>query len=583
MLHLTKEKQKALQEYQQAWDSVRPVDGKLKNPQIEAYQRAAVNPNRITKTLKALKHLPHKAQAEILFYVENRLSLLKNVYVFVCGRRFGKSFIMADMATAEAMLPNSATVLWTPSTKNATAIFKAVDANVKQLHQLGYEADPASIPRGGKIPSPYSEYSKQNLSFTVRDTNATFAVVTNQNVQNVLGSRISLFIADETSDITDLISRYTSDIEPAMADYGMLDEEKGITFATAFFIGTPRYEGTEFHDLFIRCPIQYEKHLLTAPPESYPYSTWASVTYPTESNPLVSSVYLEQKRKTTPPNTFANEYLAKFLKLSENTVFDCFTKDNIIRDSEVIELCQSSNNIDFIAGIDLGWSDSNSYIVLAVLKDRLVVVDCYLKSQEVTDTHIKNYLGIEDNWGIHEGNITRYGDRAAPQLIADMTSKGFTVYSGNSSFTPSLKLINSLFFNGLLFVNEKCTELIRQLSKCRLKLNYLIRKETNIADPYEPDKEKKTHWDLISALRYAVFSYHSESPLNFYHNKVDLDNINAYKNELEEEEVVEETTTVFNPLNPEYASPSKVLPKSYTKKGKQHLISSIGERRRRGN
>ena len=87
------------------------------------------------------------------------------------------------------------------------------------------------------------------FSFTL-ENGASFVATSQKTVKNVLGSRISMLIVDETQDIDGLIELVEQFIEPAMMDYGM--NENNVPYAKAIYLGTPRGVGTEFHELFTR-------------------------------------------------------------------------------------------------------------------------------------------------------------------------------------------------------------------------------------------------------------------------------------------------------------------------------------------
>jgi len=453
----------------------------VQNQEVLEYQKASAA-IQLKSVATLLNFTPHEGQ-QPLFYNFDVNSDTYNNFVLLLGRRSGKSIVTSIVASRELLLPHSSTVLLTPVFENAKIIFGEV---LKKVEQLGLPVK--TINRG---------------SFKLElENGARFSANSAANVEAALGSSNSLLIVDETQSIPDIKRIMNQLLVPTTLDYGVRDS--GILWAHQILLGTPRGEENELTDYF------YNE--LTMP-------NWKSFQAPSTANPTLPTAYINQMRIELGDMIFRQEILAEIIGSDEN-VFHSFNRISNtytnVAPPPTNELPEGKTKRNYftptadslyVSGIDIGWSDSTAKVdIYRTPEGRYYVQSAYSKNNTTTSQHIANYREIESNL---QGECdVRYCDPAAAQTINDyIIDYDYDVIPAKNDIASSIKYINNLFAaTGVnqeprLYIHEDLGELIRQVSRIRYKQN--VGKKSN--DPFIKDPDG-THWDLIAALRYALFS-----------------------------------------------------------------------------
>ena len=451
------------------------------NKEVLAYQQASQK-IQLKAVATLLGFTPHAGQ-QPMFYSFDMEADTYNNFVLLFGRRTGKSASTSIIAARELLLPHSSTILLTPVFENAKIIFGEV---LKKVEQLGLPIK--TINRG---------------SFKLElENGARFSANSAANVEAALGSSNSLIIVDETQSVPDIKRIMNQLLVPTMLDYGV--RPSGILWGHQVLLGTPRGEENELTD--------YYYNELTLP-------NWKSFTAPSTSNPTLPTAYIEQMRLELGDTIFRQEILAEIIGSDEN-VFHSFDRiANVYTSGEPPKLddipdgktkrnyfSPTADSL-YISGIDIGWADSTANVfIYRTPEGRYYVEKAYSKNNTTTSQHIKNYREIEE--ALPGDCDIRYCDPAAAQTINDyIVDYDYNVTPAKNDISSSIKYINNLFAKTgateepKLFIHEDLGELIRQVSRIRYKKQ--LGKKSN--DPFIKDPDG-THWDLIAALRYALFS-----------------------------------------------------------------------------
>jgi hypothetical protein len=442
------------------------LPAKFESKEIKTYQQFADNWS-YAKVGEVLGHTYHDAQQEMVSTFDD-YPHISNV-VFLCGRRLGKTYTTADIATGELFIPYASVLLVSPTYTNSKNLFKNVMKNIRMA--------------GIKITSQ----NTNQLEFSL-ENGATFVSATTKSIDNVLGGRYSLVIFDESQSIPNLKVLFEQSIEPAMADYGV--KENGTPYAKAMFLGTPRAIAVDFKEYFY-------KHLTD--------DTWKSFNYPTSANPLIPTRYIENKRASLPDWVFRQEYLAQWITVSSQTVFFAFDYETHVRDlrnDPKIREAIATGQAFWIGGLDIGFQDSTGYLSAIVLGNAIYILAEYSANKKTTDEHILNIRSLEKELGAK--NVYRYVDPSAAQSAFDMASKGLGTIPAENAVVDGIDAVNIYFSetkkHGIrLYVDESCVELIRQL---QLMLWKDYQAKTVVQDP------QGTHWDLaLACIRYMVYTW----------------------------------------------------------------------------
>jgi len=410
-------------------------------------------------------NVPHRGQ-QPLIYAFDRQRDIYNSFVIAAGRRFGKSYSIAHVGLRELLIPFSATVLVCPTFSNAKIIFNEV---LKLVNKLGL---------------PIKTMNKGQFNFEL-ETGARFTANSSANIESALGGHFSLLLFEEFQSISNADVIYKQMLAPTLLDYGV--RPSGILYGRALFIGTSRGVDNQLFEY-------YEKEL--------DMPNWKSFSAPSMSNPTLPTSYFEQMRIELGDMLYRQEILAEFIGQDDN-VFHAFDREVHLYDPNTTKF--NSNSI-IISGIDIGWSDSTAQVWIYREPNAYYIHAIYSESNRSTSQHHDAFIEIESSLA---GEIDmRYGDPAAAQTLNDyIIDYDYDIAKADNAVASSIQYINQLLTSTganakpKLYVNKELEELIRQLTRIR------YRQDTSKTskDPFVKDP-KGTHWDLISALRYALFS-----------------------------------------------------------------------------
>ena len=460
----------------------------VSNREVELYQEAAAT-IQLKTIAKMLEFVPHAGQQPFFFSFDAQADIYNN-FVLLLGRRAGKSMMTSVVAAKELFLPFSSTILLTPVFENAKIIFNNV---LKLVEQLGMPI--RSINRG---------------SFRLElENGARFSANSAANVEAALGSSNSLIIVDETQSIPDIKRIMNQLLVPTLLDYGVRDS--GILWAHQVLLGTPRGEDNELTDYY------YNELIL---------KNWKSFTASSMSNPTLPTAYIEQMRQELGDILFRQEILAEIIGSGENVFYAFDRKANVYYDwvpykerpaeHTPAQYPQFTKDSEYICGVDIGWGDSTANVMIYRMPNGYYyVAQAYSENKLNTARHISNYRDLEAQM---QGECDiRYGDPSAAQILNDYIEiYDYDVIPGKNDIMPSIQYINQLLapsganHEPKLYFHHSLGEMMRQVSRIRKKENA----SKTAKDPFIKDPEG-THWDLIAALRYALFSdQYNQAALN---------------------------------------------------------------------
>jgi hypothetical protein len=433
------------------------------NEEISTYQKIS-DKVKLKKVWDLVKMTPHSGQSPIVYDFDEDETI--NCHVVVLGRRSGKSASTSLIVLKELLIPFSNTILLTPSYKNSDILFKETLKHIQIL----------------KLPVK----SINKNQFTIElENGAKFTSVTQTNYESALGSRLSLLVVDETQGIPNILSIYEEILGPMQLDFGT--RSNGTLYARSVFLGTPRGVGTAFHALFLK---------------ELTHKNWKSYNSPSYCNPLLPKAFLDQQKELLPDHVYRQEILAEWLSKGQGVFFAYDPEENLY-DPEVLLFGEDAV---YITGHDFGHTDATAMILVYIDRaGNYYVHDVYQQAARPTKEHTKAFKQMEEkNKGILE---ERFGDPSAAQTLLDLrTQYDYEIQKANNKVAPGLACINDLLAcQGMnkkpkLYINKNLGELIRQIRAVSYKDN------KNSVDPFEKDPEG-THWDLLAAMRYAIYSH----------------------------------------------------------------------------
>ncbi len=438
------------------------------NKEISLYQQMSQK-IKLGKVWTLLGMTPHQGQAPFVEAFDHDDT--KNSFVHTLGRRAGKSAGASITVTRELLIPYSNTILLTPTYRNSKILF---DETYKWVQQL-------------KLPIT----SLNKNQFTIElENGAKFGSFTEKNIEAALGSRVSLLVVDETQSILTIMEILENMLVPMMLDYGVKDN--GVLFANQVFLGTPRGVGTPFHELFLM-----EKTK----------SNWQSFNAPSYTNPLLPKEYIEEQKTILSDIAYRQEILAEWVSTGAG-VFYAFDEAVNLYDPAELDFSETP----YVMGLDFGFNDSTAAVLVYNDKQgNYYVHDAYMDNMKPTQDHVKAFRAMQDR---NPGQcIGVFGDPSAAQMMLDLrTTYDFPIQKANNKIQPAIALLNELFsptgvnHKPKLYINKNLKDLILQLKLIAWKDET---KQVSNADPFV--KHREHHFDLVHALRYAVYTRHRQT------------------------------------------------------------------------
>jgi len=397
-------------------------------------------------------------------------------FVAACGRRFGKSFIVSNLAAEEMLYPNARVLICSYRLENCKVIFRQVREIIKSL---GIEI----------VADRQKELELELIN------GANLCVASNDNVESRLGNSVSLLIIDEAK----LFRRelYEMFLEPQLADYA--------PYSRTILISSPKEGWLEEY---------YER----GKSEDIKFADYWAMSLPTSTNPTISKDFLARIKARTPPDIWEQEYEGKFVSTSGKVFKEFDRKANVFSDEDFPRFWDMvrSGAHPLFHSIDSGYTHyfAGIYCMYVEDMDTYFVFGEYQQNKTVTPLHAENIHKYERL--NHIEPYVRYADPAGAQQIADLTEYDLYFNLSAKNLRESINTLNTLFYQASkrtkrkkMLVHNSCGELIRQLNQIQWKedSDNMARENSNgSSKPFAHD-DNNTDWDLIDAFRYGVFSY----------------------------------------------------------------------------
>lgn len=195
---------------------------------------------------------------------------------------------------------------------------------------------------------------------------------------------------------------------------------------------------------------------------------------------------IERIKNEIPEDRFAQEYMADFRRL-EGLVYKEF-----IRDRHIIQTIPDREFVEYVAGVDFGFT--NPTAVIHIKRDRdenyYVIQEWYKTGR--TDEQVGDYIR-----SCNFNNV--YPDPESPSAIEVLIQKGVSVIEvvkNKDSIKNGIDQVRSLLRQNKLFIHSSCENLIAEFETYR----YPDKQE----DKNEQENPIKEHDHALDALRYAL-------------------------------------------------------------------------------
>jgi len=400
----------------------------------------------ISKYLELLGITPIASQIALINAINNPK------YRFICAalsRRQGKTYIANIIGQIVSLVPGCQILIMSPN---------------YSLSQISFEL------QRGLIKQFDLEVTKDNAKDKVIElkNGSTIRMGSVNQVDSCVGRSYDLIIFDEAA-LSDGEDAFNVALRPT------LDKPN----SKAIFISTPRGRNNWFSRFFLR----------GFDPE---FPAWCSIKATYKDNPRISEDDIEEARKSMSKAEFQQEYMADF-NTFEGQVWN-FDFENCVEDLSKFEV---GPNMDVIAGLDIGFRDSTTLVIIVYDWDseKYYLVDEYKENEKTTEQYAIAIREKMETWGVDYAFI----DAAAQQTKFDFAQLyDISCTNAKKSVNDGIGYVASIVDNNNLIVEAKCTHSLYALDQYQWDPNQNLIKE-------KPVHNEACH--VADSLRYAIYSY----------------------------------------------------------------------------
>lgn len=394
---------------------------------------------------------------------ERVLSEADRFNVLCCGRRWGKTTLSEDLLISPDDTNNGAlngfpVAYFAPTYKMLMEVWREINQTLYGVIKTKSETEKRIELFGGGVIDFWS----------LEDPNS------------IRGRKYKRAVLDEAAIARNLEEAFLKVIRPTLTDLQ----------GDGWFLSTPKGKNNYFYDLFQN-------------PDKF--GDWRSWQMPTESNPHISPVEIEQARLQLDPLTFAQEYLASFVTENLNAWAYCFDAKKHIGRTTLNKTRELFLSLDFNRDpITCAVFQHYNNWIYGIEQIKLKNSNIY----ELCDYIRTTYPGM---MYVVTGDAT---GRSSSALVRDnlnyytviksklnLSNNQLRVPSINPTMVENRVLVNSILHNcNVLLDEEKCKGLIFDLEYAAVLPDGSLDK----TDRKDPTKQL----DALDCFRYYLNTFH---------------------------------------------------------------------------
>ena len=287
-----------------------------------------------------------------------------------------------------------------------------------------------------------------------------------QERQKGRGLANDFIVLDEVSQYRNFWISWNEVLSPTLID------RKG----SALFISTPK-GFNHFYDLY-----NFQE-------KSNDYKSFHFTSY---DNPFIPVSELERERQTKPEDTFAQEYLGDWRKVT-GLVYKEFNRESHVT------MVQPVTIVDTVAGIDWGYTNPSSSHRIRIDADSHYWIDMETYRTGRTTEQIVEEVKLKQPSKV-------FPDPAEPDRNEIANRMGLNVMEVSKDIKAGIDTVRTLFKQNRIHINPDCVNLIMELETYR----YPDKK----ADHNEEEKPIKENDHTLDEIRYVLHNIEISKPTN---------------------------------------------------------------------
>jgi phage terminase large subunit len=387
---------------------------------------------------------------------QNAIINALNKYRFVVAaisRRQGKTFIANIIGQVVALVPGSNILIMSPNYSLSQISF---DLQRQLIKQTGIEV---------LVDNKKDKVIELTNGSTIRMGSVN-------QVDSVVGRSYDLIIFDEAA-LADGEDAFQVSLRPT------LDRNN----ARAIFISTPRGKTNWFAKYWER---GFDSE----------YPEWCAIKATYQDNPRMTEEDIAEARRSMTEAHFRQEYEADF-NTYEGQIWKLERKHIIGNEECPLKEIPSRENMDILAGLDLGYKDATAFVVIGYefKTERFFILDEYWDTKKVTSKHAAKIQALIDKW---DPDFI-FADHSAAQTRADLAyDYDIITAAAKKSVIDGIGYVASLVENDRVYVDSKCPKVLEAFDGYAWDPNEKLLTE-------KPIHNEASH--MADAIRYALYSH----------------------------------------------------------------------------
>lgn len=379
--------------------------------------------------------------------------------VLCCGRRWGKTTLAIQEMLAKAVSANDKRICYI-----ATTFQQARDIAWTELKRI---ADPVI---------DVSNESRLEIVVKTQEGGTSLIQLRGwESVETIRGQRFDFLVLDEVASMRNFKIQWQEVLRPTLSD------NKG----DALFISTPK-GFNHFYSLFNNAEKDKD------------YKSFRFTTY---DNPFIAHDEIEKAREEMDADSFAQEYLAEFKKVS-GLIYKDFDRNIHMVNVPIID-----GNYTITRSLDFGFEHKSALLYFAIAPEGNAIY-CYdgLYKNRLTTKELADVIRVKDTGRIITNPVA---DSAQPMMIEELRREGVTFYpvvkgadsvkNGINKVSELLKVRNDTGKPTLMFAKE--------LEYIAWEFENYQWIENRSSDNTVKEVPYKINDDCMDAIRYFAMSY----------------------------------------------------------------------------
>ncbi|KKQ09699.1 MAG: Phage-related protein [Candidatus Pacebacteria bacterium GW2011_GWF1_36_5] len=221
-----------------------------------------------------------------------------------------------------------------------------------------------------------------------------------------------------------------------------------------------------------------------------------------DDNANLKPEYIEAQKRLYSGAFYERKILGQW-RIAEGLVYDTFSDEkHTITHTEIIKKIQAKEFIEYIVGIDWGYTEPTAVVLIGVTQQgTYYLIDEFYQSKVQPENVIDWLKNKQFEYNIP---VIRYtnGDNARPECNDKVRKAGYTVYEEKPKVEDSITIVRSIINFDRLIISDKCVNTSNEIQTYRYPSE-----DERLKHSVDPEKPIGENDHLMDSMRYILNLY----------------------------------------------------------------------------